>query len=59
MMYPVDMTASDSGIFKGLLGQLIEKQQSPFVYSLGSDLDYLWFKGRHHNFTMIFQPNFF
>ena len=47
-----NLATNDSGIFKGLLVQIIEKQQFPFVKrgSVGSDLDYIRLQGKLGNF---------
>ncbi len=50
---------NDSGIFNGLLVQIIEKQQFPFVKkgSLGSDLDYIRLQGKLENIWNIAQKS--
>ncbi len=54
-----NLATTDSGIFNGLLVQIIEKRQFPFVKkgSLGSDLDYIRLQGKLGNIWNIAQKS--
>ncbi len=54
-----NLATNNFGIFKGILVQIIEKQQYPFVKrgSLGSDLHYIRLQGKLRNFWNIAQKS--